>query len=107
MRSACRTAPPTGASAAWRTPGLITVPGSPTQAQIDASDLAVNGRVVSDTTAPLTLRPGQSYQFRMTVQAGSGAPNCFVDDTSRFRVDVHGQQRPRLFLPRHGRSTLR
>ena len=69
---------------------LITVPGSPTQAQINASDLAVNGRVVSDTTAPLTLRPGQSYQFRMTVQAGSGAPNCFVDDTSRFRVEYKG-----------------
>lgn len=69
---------------------LITVPGSPTQAQIDASDLAVNGRVVSDTTAPLTLRPGQSYQFRMTVQGGSGAPNCFVDDASRFRVTYTG-----------------
>ena len=48
------------------------------------------GKVVSDTTNPVSIQPGKSYQFRMTVVAGSNPPCCYLESNEYFEVVYTG-----------------
>lgn len=69
---------------------IFVAPGSPTQAQMTATQNDLYGRVVSDTTRPFVLKPGSTYQFCMTLVSGSNPPNCITDDPEHYTVTYTG-----------------
>lgn len=71
---------------------LFIAPGSPTDAQKAVSSTDLYGKVVSDTTNPVTIAPGKSYQFRMTLVSGSNPPDCYLDSTENFTVSYVGRE---------------
>ena len=71
---------------------LFVAPGEPTAAQKEIASTDLYGKVVSDTTNPVTLQPGKSYQFRMTLVSGSNPPDCYLDSTEYFTVSYVGRE---------------
>ena len=66
--------------------------GSPSSQVVQAAKESLYGTVKSDTTLPVTIRQGESYQFRMTLVEGSNPPVCYTDNTSAFTVTYTGNQ---------------
>lgn len=69
---------------------LFVASGEPTAAQTEAANVELYGKVVSDTTNPVSIQPGKSYQFRMTVVAGSNPPCCYLESNEYFEVVYTG-----------------
>lgn len=69
---------------------LFVGEGSPTAAQTSAAGVSLHGFVVSDTTRPVTIAAGQSYQFRMTLAEGSNPPDCYLSDRTYFDIAYTG-----------------